>query len=442
MHINNTDFHIAINNISQQLTSLSAIAEPTIIQLFSPIKSLSALAWLNQQQQFPKLYWQNRSAESEAATIGKILEYWLHDDLPFSQPILAKLPWRFYGGHGFTVGDPQVTAMGGNRFYLPRFEYRREREQSWFICNLLLEPAEQVQQIAAAKQELSQLTALQFATKEVQIKQRQHAPEYNLWAKLVRQITENCQQEKLSKVVLARTTKLTCQQVSNLWQLLAAWQHQQSNCYHFAIQTSAEQGFFGCSPERLFCRRQQELETEALAGTSDHAAKLASLDSAKNQHENQLVVQDVLQQLTPLSEQITTETKPRIIKLQYINHLCCSIKARLKPNISDAKLLAALHPTAAICGLPRAAAQQFIRQYEPIERGWYAGVFGVMGEDFSEFCVTLRSVMQQGCQLNLYAGAGIVIGSEPAEEWQELNSKLASANNIINPSENYDEHLF
>ena len=98
---------------------------------------------------------------------------------------------------------------------------------------------------------------------------------------------------------------------------------------------------------------------------------------------------------------------------------------RTPPGIATADILAALHPTAAVNGHPRKTALQHLRSREPFARGWYAGPVGWIGADASEFAVAIRSARVLGDQVSLFAGAGIVPGSDPDGEWAETESKLS-----------------
>jgi len=90
-----------------------------------------------------------------------------------------------------------------------------------------------------------------------------------------------------------------------------------------------------------------------------------------------------------------------------------------------------LQPTAAVAGLPRQAAREFIARNEPFDREWYAGSAGYLSLAQSEFCVALRSARVQGSCVRLYAGAGIVSGSDPEQEWQEIENKAAGLRSLL-----------
>ncbi len=92
----------------------------------------------------------------------------------------------------------------------------------------------------------------------------------------------------------------------------------------------------------------------------------------------------------------------------------------------DAACLHQLQPTAAVAGLPREAARRFIAEHEPFEREWYAGSAGYLSMEQSEFCVSLRSARLKDETIRIYAGAGLVAGSQAALEWQEIENKAAA----------------
>ena len=90
-----------------------------------------------------------------------------------------------------------------------------------------------------------------------------------------------------------------------------------------------------------------------------------------------------------------------------------------------------LQRTAAVAGRPRQAARAFIQNVESFDREWYAGSAGYLSPEQSEFCVALRSARVQGAALRLYAGAGIVRGSDPEQEWQEIENKAAGLRSLL-----------
>ncbi|WP_158685782.1 isochorismate synthase, partial [Cronobacter turicensis] len=179
-------------------------------------------------------------------------------------------------------------------------------------------------------------------------------------------------------------------------------------------------------------RRGLALDTEALAGTvenlpdDDQAQARAAwlLADDKNQRENALVVEDIRERLQAIAHSISARL-PEVVRLRRVQHLKCAITARLYAP-DDAACLRQLQPTAAVAGLPREAARRFIAEHEPFDREWYAGSAGYLSLEQSEFCVSLRSARLKDETIRVYAGAGLVAGSQAALEWQEIENKAAA----------------
>lgn len=130
---------------------------------------------------------------------------------------------------------------------------------------------------------------------------------------------------------------------------------------------------------------------------------------------------------------------PEIIRLRKVQHLRRRIHAQLN-RANDADCLHRLQPTAAVAGLPRNVARQFISENEPFSRGWYAGSAGYLSLKQTEFTVTLRSAWLEERQIHLYAGAGIVAGSDAEQEWQEINNKSAGLHTLLT-NNNYNPKI-
>lgn len=214
-------------------------------------------------------------------------------------------------------------------------------------------------------------------------------------------------------------------------------------CYHFLWSENGEQTFIGSSPERLYQRQGRAFYTEALAGTAavtEDAEQTENnalwlLNDPKNRYENWLVVDDICSHLTDCAADIQVG-EAHIKRLKNVQHLRRVIQTQLAETVNDGDCLARIHPTAAVAGLPRPLATEFICQHEPFQRGWYAGTLGYLMPEKAEFCVTLRSGVIKQNQITLYAGAGIVEGSTPEAEWQEIERKsLAMVSLLTGESE-------
>ena len=97
-------------------------------------------------------------------------------------------------------------------------------------------------------------------------------------------------------------------------------------------------------------------------------------------------------------------------------------------------LLDRLHPTPAVGGYPTENALPEIARIEPFSRGWYAAPVGWIGAESTQFAVAIRSGLVQGKTMSLFSGAGIVRGSDPHEEWQEVENKIQDFLSVLGPS--------
>jgi menaquinone-specific isochorismate synthase len=128
---------------------------------------------------------------------------------------------------------------------------------------------------------------------------------------------------------------------------------------------------------------------------------------------------------------LKNDAKPKVISIGNGHHLITPFEGKLKEDVSDEDILEALHPTPAVAGTPKDQALNTIRRTENFSRGWYAGPLGYVGLDWVEFVVGIRSGVVKGKELSVYAGAGIVKGSRPKDEWNEIENKISNFIKVI-----------
>jgi isochorismate synthase EntC len=149
------------------------------------------------------------------------------------------------------------------------------------------------------------------------------------------------------------------------------------------------------------------------------------LASDKDRAEQRIALDDMLARLETVAHQIRTDPQPHVLTLPRIQHLETEIRASIPGGTGILDLLRLLHPTPAVCGLPRDAAMEFLSEEEPFERGWYAGPVGFFDvEGNGVFAPALRMGVMTAGGWRLFAGAGIVEGSVPALEWEETAIKF------------------
>lgn len=239
-----------------------------------------------------------------------------------------------------------------------------------------------------------------------------------------------------SKIVLASALDIYSKTAFNLFKSLNNLRRQHPNCYIFSISNGKGQSFIGASPERLINVNNHFLVTDALAGsaprgkTPEEDAMNANrlLQSEKERHEHSLVIDFITQQLSKLGlrpQFVKYHLCPRLRQLSNIQHLWTPLTAVVPSNVHPLQIIAHLHPTPAVAGESRDIAMQQIRRYENFERGLYAAPLGwVDTKGNCEFIVGIRSALINGNRARLYAGAGIVAGSDPDKELAEIQLKF------------------
>jgi menaquinone-specific isochorismate synthase len=238
---------------------------------------------------------------------------------------------------------------------------------------------------------------------------------------------------EFQKIVLARARDVVAAEPLHPLRVLNALRQRFPDCYAFSAANGRGQSFIGASPERLVRVSRGVLETEALAGSAprgagaseDAAAGAALLRSEKDRREHRLVLDSILRRLAPLGLRAEYPDTPGLRRLANVQHLHTPVRAVLPEGVRLLDALARLHPTPAVGGSPRAAAVARIRELEGFPRGLYAGALGwINARGGGEFFVGLRSALVDGATARIYAGAGIVAGSEPEREYAETELKF------------------
>ena len=264
------------------------------------------------------------------------------------------------------------------------------------------------------------------------------------WTQHIKTILRSISEGVIAKGVLARRSRWRATSPCTAADVVAVLQDAHPGTYRFLIQPPVDDkeratAFFGASPERLFGRTGQDLSTESLAGTrargddatGDDALENELLRSKKERYEHIVVTEQLRTHVESLCTAPPIEGPLCVRKLRHVQHLCTPLRGTLRVGTGDEDVLSALHPTPAVCGSPVPAARELIRSLEGFDRGLYAGPVGCIGADESEFAVAIRSGRMEGRRITLYAGAGIVEGSNADHEWKETESKLKTVEDLL-----------
>jgi menaquinone-specific isochorismate synthase len=251
------------------------------------------------------------------------------------------------------------------------------------------------------------------------------------WEQAVAEAVAAIKSGSLRKVVLALDQFATAPERIDVRALLRRLASRYPDCFTFACD-----GMVGATPELLIRQTGRQVSALVLAGTTprggdpaeDEALGTALLASAKNTEEHAYAVASMREALEPLCDQLDSQAGPTLIKLPNLQHLGTWVRGTLAADgtpRSALGLAAAVHPTAAVCGTPTSAALELIRELEHMDRERYAGPVGWVDADGNgEWGIALRCAQISGRTARLFAGCGIVAGSDPAAELAEAQVKF------------------
>jgi len=437
-----TNNPLSLKDAQDQLASFITAYKPSksIERIEIKVQPMDMLAWLSLQKDDVKIYGANQSDTMSIAGIGqavcvtdqklgniknifKQLRHMLSPKYPYLQ---------WYGGFCFDElhADDDWKEFGAYRFVIPRFELAAQGDKMIFCCNLVgsVNVKGVLRQLAAVQVKVASEREESRKTLNTSIDRRSDEPDQKSWARDVNTILANTSVEK---VVLARKTSIRFKHAPDPWVMLRQLKAVTPNSYHFAFQFKRSV-FLGASPERLYRRYQRSIESEALAGTLPKSQDPQLLQSSdKNQHEHELVVDAISGSFKEFCTAFSQDKRPGILTLANGHHLITKFQGQLKDGINDEDILQFLHPTPALGGTPRGQAMAVIRKLEGFSRGWYGAPLGFVGLDWAEFVVGIRSGLVRDKKLYVFAGAGIVKGSEAELEWDEVENKISNFIKII-----------
>ncbi|MCW9001609.1 MAG: isochorismate synthase [Rhodospirillales bacterium] len=252
------------------------------------------------------------------------------------------------------------------------------------------------------------------------------------WVARVARAIKAIHNGEIEKTVLSRRIRVSAPRRFNAARLIATLSQRFPDCVQIAYG-GAHGTLVAASPERLVSLRSRHVISEALAGTlrrdpeesRDFLLGEALKHSAKDLHEHRLVVDSIVEGLSPFCQSIDRPGAPKLMRLRALQHLWTPIEARAREGVSVLDLAEGLHPTPAVGGVPRDNALAWMAGNGEQRHGWYTGGFGWIDRDGDgEISVVLRCALLQGNCAEVSAGAGIVADSDPASELEETDLKL------------------
>jgi menaquinone-specific isochorismate synthase len=355
---------------------------------------------------------------------------------PFAGP-------HFLGAFSFLDDVEPGEDFPAARLFVPRWQVARTPERTVAVANLLVAPAGDLDALAdRVWRAHAKFRAFDYSAPDFSDRPAAPPPDAvavneaggpEAYRTAVRRALALIAAGEFEKIVLARCLELAAPGPLHPLQVLNGLRERFPDCYAFSFSDGRGPSFIGASPERLLRVEAGTLLTEALAGSArrgataseDAALGGALLRSEKDLREQGLVLTTILRCLAPLGLQPEHPARPVLLRLANVQHLQTPVRAVLPAGVRLLDVLARLHPTPAVGGSPRAAAGARIRELEAFPRGLYAGPLGwIDGQGGGEFFVGIRSALVDGARARVYAGGGIVAGSDPDKELAETDLKF------------------
>ena len=345
-----------------------------------------------------------------------------------------------FGGASFhpSVDDPLWAAFGSASFVLPRWSYGTNGKDAFlrftFRVDQEVDRAALIAECERIEASLERTPERPSRLPKVAGSSTPPADETQ-FTKLVARALGAIEKGGLDKIVCARRTSIAAKVSAGQTFAKLRAKNPESTAFSFTRGSST---FLGASPERLVFSDQTRVLTEALAGTiarrtgDDDAAKAELFASDKERREHQIVVDGIRRARAAFTTGLDIPATPSVRTLGKMHHLATPIVGTLEPYVHILPLVEALHPTPALSGLPKAAAFDWIEEHEPFERGWYGAPVGWIDSSCKgAFAVAIRSALLTPDRAWLFAGGGVVRGSEPEAELRETELKLRTMSEAL-----------
>ena len=425
----------------------------SISQAIEPVDPLSVFQTLHQEEQL-HFYWEKPRLGEAMVCLGaavsitlapggdrfRLGRQFIQDWIPKIRPTgdLPSLNPRFCCSFTF-FNEPTTSPFPVGTVFLPIFQIIGQRKQCFLVVNIPLGDKNKVQLILQRLQEVQ--GAINLAKRGVEGSsgkpnltpvRRDSIP--SGFSMAVKKGLGAIAKGELSKIVLAQAFDFISPTLFDLVLSLHNLRQRHPDCYIFSTSNGKGDNFIGASPERLIRIQNKQLITDALAGSTQRGANPAAdavfatrlLNSEKEKREHEAVSDFIAQRLIEVGL-IPERGTRQLMQLNGIQHLWTPFYAQVPSFVYPLDLVAQLHPTPAVAGVPTAAACGAIRRYETFDRSLYGAPLGWLDcEGNSEFIVAIRSGLINGNKARLYGGAGIVAGSDPEQEFAEVQLKLRS----------------
>jgi menaquinone-specific isochorismate synthase len=390
--------------------------------------------WLESQELYPKIFWKGKDSKHLILGLGALLTY---DTPPNIQVKKITNGPRLFGGVPFLdslLSKAKYSvwnSFSNYSFFLPQIEIilNDKGKGILYLHSLTEEKKENI--IKRLESLCSSLLSIQTEPKH-QI-QRIDMPNFSSWCDTIEKSLHSFEKTCLEKVVLARASYLTYSSTLYPFHLVKDLKAFSLNATLFAYAPSSEGALIGVSPEMFFQRKENTIITEAVAGTCKKSTTINEnkllvkrlKQSSKEIQEFGYVREFIKEKLKDICVEVKAKKTKSIKETATVFHLYESFSGSLKKGITDLQIIKLFHPTPAMGGKPQVLAMEFLDQTEPFVRGQYAAPIGWISPHSTEMIVAIRSAFVRKNCMTVFAGAGIVKGSNPVKEWEELELKIS-----------------
>ncbi|GGF32904.1 isochorismate synthase MenF [Halobacillus andaensis] len=441
--------------VEEAINQASLSGEPQFISIVNQIDYTDSIAFLDRASQIDqhRLFW--RSADEEFTLVGvgstkKILSSNAHrfneieavwNEIQQKANVYDILHEKgtglvSIGGFSFDTEQENGKPWEGfpdSQMTIPMYLLTNKSDQSFLTTNILILKEDHKQQIVhQIRRDHEQLLFGERQELKLPTCIGRSDVEPDEWKAIVEQATSDIKDKELEKVVLAREVRITFSEDVELAAVIERLCETQMNSYIFTFESGGDY-FVGATPERLAKVDNQELVSTCLAGTiprgqdvdEDRELGEQLLNDPKNRQEHEFVVQMIREAVEACCYNVTIPEEPIVYPLRNLQHLYTPVTATLEKGYTLLDVVARLHPTPALGGLPQQTSVDYIRKREVLNRGWYAGPIGWFdGKNNGEFAVAIRSALLQKKAASLFAGCGVVEDSDPDAEFAETGVKL------------------
>lgn len=453
--------HTLLQEASLALNKAKKVNHAILLSYSKQIESIDPLAFFsNGEKQYAgqRFFWSDSNSDLKIIGLGKEVIFQAEDNAENRFRVIHEKWERFkndschihdgscsdiaavgpllFGGFSFDPKEeiaPHWNHFSAGKFFVPAIMLTISSSGAFLTANRWTYGEEDAEQ-ALRKLLKSVSSANEAACSTKQGTKLNSIEEKNTreWMNAVRSATEEIKKKNYDKIVLAREVLATYEENIKLDHVIATLLHEQKTSYVYVVEEGA-QSFISASPERLIRKEGNSVSSSCIAGSikrgqtdeEDEQLGRELLSDQKNRMEHQIVVNMINDAFLANCTAVKKPEKPGLYKTKNIQHLYTPITGTINENASLFDLIHKLHPTPAVGGEPRELALEFIRNVEPMNRGWYAAPVGWIDcKDNGEFIVALRSGLIERNQARLFAGCGIVEDSDPEKEFEETQIKL------------------